>query len=155
MGDGLPVLLTGDVFFEKVVIYEAAQRHEAREKEDRRAEKNARKPAMEKWLEGETERKRLIGLRRAAYAAELVEWEAARVIARDTRGMKVPKKPLLALGDLSKAKPKPNANADPEDVEPEQHQHEKEDEVRRVFGSGGEEDLSSEGEDDNDNSNSP
>ena len=29
---------------------------------------------------------------------------AARVIVRDTRGMKMPKKPLLALGELSKAK---------------------------------------------------
>ena len=33
-GDGLPVLLTGDVFFEKVVSYKAAQRREAWEKED-------------------------------------------------------------------------------------------------------------------------
>ena len=109
------------------------------------------------WPEGETEQKRLIELRRVAHAAELVEWEAARVIVRDTRGMKMPKKPLLALGELLKAKKKPNAsaNADPEEVENEQPQHEKEYEAQRDFGSGEEEDLSSDSDNNNNNSNGP
>ena len=42
-------MLTRDVFFEKVVSYEAAQRRDAREKEDCQIEKSARKPSMEKW----------------------------------------------------------------------------------------------------------
>ena len=85
-------------------------------------------------------------MRHIAHAAELVEWEVVRVIAKDTKGMKMPKKLLLALGDLLKAKKKPSANADPEEVEPgrsEQHQQEN---IQRDFESGVEEDLSSEGE---------
>ena len=48
-------MLTRDVFFEKVVSYEAAQRRDAREKEDRQIEKSARKPSMEKWPSGKRE----------------------------------------------------------------------------------------------------
>lgn len=53
MGDGLPVLLTGDEFYERVVIHEANQRMVAREKADHRVEKDAAKPAMAKWQEEE------------------------------------------------------------------------------------------------------
>lgn len=99
----------------------------------------------------------MIAARRVEHTAELVLWEAERVTAKTTKGMKVPKKPLLALGDLSKAKPRPNANGlDPEVVETHLRQEvvvEKEPEAvgSKDEGSGGESNESNDNSDDGSN----
>ncbi|PBK71048.1 hypothetical protein ARMSODRAFT_884252 [Armillaria solidipes] len=49
MGDGLPVLLTGDLFYEHVVEFEAEQRRKEWQKAERKAGKADRGKALEEW----------------------------------------------------------------------------------------------------------
>jgi hypothetical protein len=65
MGDGLPCLLSGDWFYERVVEFEAWQQREEREKEARLEAREERGEALAKWREQEEERKVAIVARRA------------------------------------------------------------------------------------------
>jgi hypothetical protein len=57
MGDGLPCLLSGDEFYEKVVEHEAAQRCKERKLEARKKQCEEMAEAITEWKKAETKRK--------------------------------------------------------------------------------------------------
>ena len=56
MGDGLPCFLSGDVFYEMVVEFEAWQKQEAREAEARKQVRGANAEALVLWKKEDKER---------------------------------------------------------------------------------------------------
>ena len=57
MGDGLPILLSDDMFYEKVVEFEARQHWEAQEKEAKKQGREALVGALLEWKREEEARK--------------------------------------------------------------------------------------------------
>lgn len=115
MGDGLPCLLTGDVFYERVVEAEAVQRREAREKQERQEKQGERAEALVEWRRAEEARKEVITSRRVAWEAEKKEWEAEKVLAKAENRKFTTKKPIL--GKLPATISRPKANLTPEEAD--------------------------------------
>lgn len=110
MGDGLPVLLSGDWFYERVVEFEAWQKKDAREKAARKAAKGERQGAMEEYKKQVEERKRTIEKRREQWEKEKDQWERDKADAKAAKrkfGVGKPK-----LGKLPPAIPRPKINVE-------------------------------------------
>ena len=105
MGDGLPVLLTGDVFYEKVVDAAAAQAQVEQEKSLRKVVRSERADVLVEWKKQQGLRMIVIEQRRAAWAKEKDDWEAEKVVAKAAGNKFSKKKPVL--GKLPPAIPIP------------------------------------------------
>jgi hypothetical protein len=92
MGDGLPRLLSGDVFYEAVVEHDKQQRQAEAEKIARREE---RSEVLAQWKEQEDERKRQNKQIKVKYREAVEQWEAARSEKRRFRVLKPKRGPLL------------------------------------------------------------
>jgi hypothetical protein len=75
MGDGLPVMLTADWFYERVVEFEADTRRKERKKESRKVDRNARQQEMEVWKEEDRAWLDSNEAKRKAYRAAKAKWE--------------------------------------------------------------------------------
>ncbi|KAL1702629.1 hypothetical protein EV121DRAFT_209612 [Schizophyllum commune] len=111
MGDGLPVVLTGDEFYQRVVEYEEEQQ---RRKDQRRARQVSRAEfakAMEEYEKRKEAREEAWDERHRVWEQEKLQWVAEKVQwAKDKRAGKVrgrfdKKKPLL--GKKPPAIPRP------------------------------------------------
>ncbi|KAF9005350.1 hypothetical protein BDZ89DRAFT_966568 [Hymenopellis radicata] len=112
MGDGLPVLLTGDFFYERVVEWEKEQSRKKTQKEDRRVAKEARNARLDKWKEQCQERLKDIEEINAAWEVEKVQWAKRKQQWSDDKaaGKRVPARfgvPQPKRGPLPKAIPRP------------------------------------------------
>ena len=116
MGDGLPVMLTGDWFYERVVEFEANMRRKERDKESRKTDREERQKDMEVWNAEEQARKdsnrakqEAFHQAKAKYMAEKKQW------AVDKKAGLVDGKfpmPEPKLGKLLGQKPKPGVAVD-------------------------------------------
>jgi len=82
VGDGLPRLLSGDDFNEKVVEHTKWQEREEGEKAARRQAREDRTEALTAWKKREEERKQENDCKRQRYKDAVKAWEAAKVKAR-------------------------------------------------------------------------
>ncbi|KAF8906161.1 hypothetical protein CPB85DRAFT_1314271 [Mucidula mucida] len=123
VGDGLPVLLTSDEFYERVVEFEKAQIQKERGKEERAANKESLQKELEEWKVLVEEREEWIKNRRLAWAkekedhaAEKAKWalnkKAGKVKGKFT-------KPTPKLGPLPDVIPKPKLQTSIADDEAE------------------------------------
>ncbi|PBK90688.1 hypothetical protein ARMGADRAFT_933771, partial [Armillaria gallica] len=79
MGDGLPVLLTSDFFYECVVEFEEEQQRKQHEKKERQMGKEKRKKALTVWEEKVTKRQKIVDAQRAEWEREKQEYVAAKL----------------------------------------------------------------------------
>ncbi|KAG1724214.1 uncharacterized protein EDB91DRAFT_1062943, partial [Suillus paluster] len=82
VGDGLPCMLTGDVFVAQVITHENAMEAEAREKELRAKRRAERSEELAHWKREEIERKEWNKATRAVYETQKAEWEGERDLAK-------------------------------------------------------------------------
>ena len=85
MGDGLPCFLSGDVFYERVVEFEARQKGEAREAEARKDARGANAEALGLWKKEDKERVARNNEVRRNHKEAIAVWEEARKAARATK----------------------------------------------------------------------
>lgn len=111
MGDGLPKLLSGDAFYEKVVEFTRWQQEEASKKAEKGEGRKAYKSAIEEWEKKEADRKKAVDAQQVRYHAATEEWQAARDAAKAAGTSKSFKTPKPKLGTLPKALPKPTLKA--------------------------------------------
>lgn len=115
MGNGLPVLLTGDFFYEKVVEFEKDQRRKEKEKADRVAGKADRDQVVKDWEKEVEERQKAVEDRRAAWGQEKRDWAEKKVKwASDKAAGRVKGRFMMLepkLGKLPPHIPKPKANS--------------------------------------------
>lgn len=130
MGDGLPCLLSGDWFYERVVEAEAWQRREEQEKAARLESRDERSKALERWKEKQEERKAVIAARRVEWEEEKKVWADEKAAAKLAKTRFEKKKPVL--GKLPASIPRPK--------------------VTSVVEEDGEEDEDNPGDDDDDDS---
>ncbi|KAI5821640.1 hypothetical protein K523DRAFT_199372, partial [Schizophyllum commune Tattone D] len=111
MGDGLPVLVTGDYFYERVLEFEREQVRKEARREARGADHQSTERALKEWEESEVERKAAIEQRYTEWEKEKADFAAAKQrwqrdkLAGTVKGAfrgTAPKR-----GDLPKARPKP------------------------------------------------
>lgn len=102
VGDGLPRLLTGDEFYERVCEFTKAQEREEREKAARKVARVDRQGVMAAWRERETIRKAENRAKSERHQAAVKAWESRKAAA------KAAKKKFLEI------KPKREALAAPE-----------------------------------------
>ncbi|KAF5389967.1 hypothetical protein D9757_013844 [Collybiopsis confluens] len=111
MGSGLPVLLTGDEFYERVVEFEKETAEKEKEKEARRVNKDERAKAMEEHRQKVEARQKVIEARRAAWVQEKAAWllEKQKWQAKKDKGLVKGRfgKPQPKLGPLPPAIPRP------------------------------------------------
>jgi hypothetical protein len=105
VGDGLPRLLTGDEFHNRVVEHEKATVEEDMVREERRKLRDERTEVLGPWKEAEAARLERNRVRRQAYKDELVTWEAERDLAKAERRRTRWTQPKL--GKLESPLPKP------------------------------------------------
>ncbi|KIM81675.1 hypothetical protein PILCRDRAFT_8369 [Piloderma croceum F 1598] len=98
VGNGLPCLLSGDVFYERVVDAEVGQRREEREKVVRKGLREQRAEVLAEWKKQQDTRKADVTMRRAQWEEEKEEWEAEKAAAKTAEQKFTKKKP--ALGKL-------------------------------------------------------
>lgn len=117
-GDGLPRLLTGDDFYNRVAEHERTSAIEEAARQARKRQRNERAGLMDPWKQAEKERLERNKARRTAFHEELALWteECARAKEEGRRpGWVKPK-----LGKLEKPIPKPGADVhDGDDSEDE------------------------------------
>ncbi len=106
MGDGLPHLLDGDEFFDRVVEFEAAQTQKEAEKEQRRGEREAYDEQIEQWKMACAERDARVAAQRDRFARAKVLWEEERDLAKQERRRIGWKKPKLGRVEPVPAKPR-------------------------------------------------
>lgn len=106
LGDGLPVLLSGDDFYEKVK--EQQQRLNAEEKRKIQAShpRKQHSEEMKRWKQADNERKRRNEATKTAYRAKLQDWERRKALAKAGKQRFTESRPLR--GSLEKAAPKPS-----------------------------------------------
>ncbi|KAF8899860.1 hypothetical protein CPB85DRAFT_1327166 [Mucidula mucida] len=108
VGDGLPVLLTSDEFYERVVEFEKAQIQKERGKEERAANKESLQKELEEWKVLVEEREEWIKNRRLAWAKEKEDHAAGKAKwALNKKAGKVKgkfTKPTPKLGPIPKPK---------------------------------------------------
>jgi hypothetical protein len=78
MGDGLPVLLTGDGFYERTVAHEEAEAQEAERQSKRAAEKERMSDSLAAWRANEDAKKSRNRERIALYREAVAVWEVER-----------------------------------------------------------------------------
>lgn len=105
LGDGLPRLLSGDVFYERVVQFEEAQTRAAAEKRTRTEERKRHAEALADWKKLEDARKAENKARREHYHEALKIWESEKARAKEEKWKLTEKKPTL--GKLIAAIPRP------------------------------------------------
>ena len=124
MGDGLPCLLSGDMFFERVVDSDVAHRREEQDKIERLHIREERAVLLVEWKKQQEARKAEIATRRAEWGVEKQEWEVEKAAAKASKKKFSKKRPIL--GKLPVAIPRPpmaatndessdNDNADDDD----------------------------------------
>ena len=74
VGDGLPRLLTGDEFYQRVVDHERAAVQDKVANENRRKQKEQRSALLAEWKEVEEARKKQNKEQKAAYHEQLALW---------------------------------------------------------------------------------
>lgn len=109
MGDGLPCLLSGDAFYEKVVDFETLQREEERRKEAKRQEKEDMAESLAAWKKDETARKSRNEAKRERYREAVKVWEAERDVARQSKTAFRKLKPRQETLEKAAPRPKPVA----------------------------------------------
>ncbi|KAJ8474688.1 hypothetical protein ONZ51_g7033 [Trametes cubensis] len=103
--DGLPRLLDGDEFFQKVTEHEAVLQREKAEKDARKAERDRYAAAIDEWTKQEQQRKERVAEKRRQYRAAIEEWEREKGRAKQEgrrAGWGKPK-----LGKIEPQLPKP------------------------------------------------
>ena len=78
MGDGLPVLLTGDFFMERVEAWEKEQKEKARAKAKRASDKSKRSQELAEWKKKKEERLRSIAEIKERWNTAKGEWAAEK-----------------------------------------------------------------------------
>ena len=105
VGDGLPRLLSGDEFYERVVDFTDRQKRTEREKAERKEARVGRVEVMKEWHTADEERKRQNAVRRLKYKEVKAVWEAAKkkaAVQKQRFGLPAPK-----LGKCPGPYPKP------------------------------------------------
>ncbi|KAG0700691.1 hypothetical protein DFH29DRAFT_1000931 [Suillus ampliporus] len=82
VGDGLPCILTGDVFVAQVITHENAMEAEAKEKEMRAKRRAEHSEELAQWKIEEIERKERNWTTRAIFEAQKAEWKAEQDLAK-------------------------------------------------------------------------
>ncbi|KAF9230796.1 hypothetical protein BU15DRAFT_17054, partial [Melanogaster broomeanus] len=103
--DGLPRLLSGDKFYEKVVEFTKWQKEKEVQKETRQAEREELKAANDEWKKNEAKQKVENAARRECFHAAKSTWQAEKQEAQAAKQKFT--KPKPKLGVLLKALPKP------------------------------------------------
>ena len=106
MGDGMPRLLTGDVFYDQVVEFDKAAADEEAQHENRKKQRESRAEALEIWKEAEKERRERNMIRKEIFKEELEAWEIEKELAKLER--RKPRWGQPKRGKLEKPLPKPN-----------------------------------------------
>jgi hypothetical protein len=109
VGDGLPRLLSGDEFYEKVVEHTERQKREEREKKEKQGARDERAEAMKEWKKQDDERKEENTAQTSRYHEALKVWEAEKALAKEEK--RAFGKPRPKRGKLASALPKPSLNA--------------------------------------------
>ncbi|KAJ3792448.1 hypothetical protein GGU11DRAFT_732992 [Lentinula aff. detonsa] len=116
MGDGLPVLLSSDEFYEKVVEFDKEMVEKERKKEAEKTNKEGRKVEIEDWKKRVTERQKAVDARKAVWAQEKADWlkEKQKWQSRKEKGLVSGRfgKPQPKLGPLPPAIPRPKVVVD-------------------------------------------
>lgn len=118
VGDGLPRLLSGDDFFERVVEFTKWQREEAAKKAEKQRERESIKGAVEDWKKREEERKKENQARKDRYHKALETWQKAKTkwVSGGKKGkFGVPRPKQEALSN-QKSNPKPKVGVDTEEL---------------------------------------
>ncbi|KAF9238112.1 hypothetical protein BU15DRAFT_48011 [Melanogaster broomeanus] len=106
-GDGLPRLLTGDEFYNRVVEHQNACEAEKVAQEDRRKRKDEQSELLTEWRKAETERKKRNNARREAYRGAMRLWKEESEVAKRERRRVAWAKPKL--GKMEPQAPKPGS----------------------------------------------
>ncbi|KAJ3717254.1 hypothetical protein DFJ43DRAFT_1159918 [Lentinula guzmanii] len=116
MGDGLPVLLSSDEFYEKVIEFDKEMVEKERKKEAEKTNKEGRKVEIEDWKKRVTERQKAVDARKAVWAQEKADWlkEKQKWQSRKEKGLVSGRfgKPQPKLGPLPPAIPRPKVVVD-------------------------------------------
>jgi len=104
-GDGLPRLLTGDDFFDRVVDFENTAAEEEIAREDRRKKRDERAEVMTAWKRAEALRLERNKTRRQTFKDDLGAWEVERDLAKLEKRRTRWNQPKL--GKLEPRSPKP------------------------------------------------
>lgn len=107
LGDGLPVVLSGDEFYERVAEHDQRKREEEKRKEQAIKARGNYAKEKELWDKAQAERKRLVEDRRRAYKEEMEDWEARKAEAKQKKTHFRQPKPLLGLKNIPKCPPRP------------------------------------------------
>ncbi|KDQ18847.1 hypothetical protein BOTBODRAFT_103124, partial [Botryobasidium botryosum FD-172 SS1] len=110
MGDGLPVLLSGDAFFDRVVEAEILHKRQEQAVVARREARVGIQGAIDEWKKLTEERRTEVAARHAQYHADMEVWEAGKVsakLAKKRFGQLKPK-----LGKLPPTIPRPKVPKD-------------------------------------------
>ena len=110
VGDGLPILLTGESFHSHVVEHRRITQEEAIAQDARRVAREERAEAMKVWKELEMERVKRNQDRRALHKEEIKQWEEERDQAKAEKRSWSKTKPKL--GKLEGPALKPTLNGD-------------------------------------------
>ena len=105
IGDRLPCLLSGDIFYECVVDAKVEQRQEEYEKLARRGHREDRAELLVEWKKQQEARKVDVVMRRAQWEEEKEQWAVEKAAAK-TAGKKFSKK-KPTLGKLPVSIPRP------------------------------------------------
>ena len=105
VGNGLPRLLTGDKFYQRVVDHERAAVQDKVANENRRKQKEQRSALLAEWKEVEEARKQRNKEQKAAYREQLALWTEEKERAKQESRQAQWKKPTM--GKLEKPLPKP------------------------------------------------
>jgi hypothetical protein len=112
VGDGLPKMLTGDVFYERVVEFTKWQQEQEKQKAERRVDTAGYKLELAAWKDKEKERKTKNKERSEAYHAEVAAWNERKAAAKAKGNSRQFKELRPKLGPLLKAVPKPKRAVD-------------------------------------------
>jgi hypothetical protein len=125
MSDGMPHLLDGDEFFNKVVQAEEAQQKAAEEKAARKEQREKHAELLAEWKREEKARKERNKVVKERWAVAVQLWVNERDVAKAERRKPGWKKPTLKeFQGMEKAKPRPKLADGDEDEEEEEEEEE-------------------------------
>lgn len=116
MGDGLPCMLTGDEFYEKVVVHETGQKRAAKDKANRAQVRESLAEAMAKWKREDKERKERNVVRCEVYKAAVEQWVVDKAAGKSSTKEKPGRE------KLEKPVPRPKATDIVEEIDSEQEE---------------------------------
>ncbi|KAH7903374.1 hypothetical protein BJ138DRAFT_1020747 [Hygrophoropsis aurantiaca] len=117
VGDGLPRLLTGDVFVEKVIAHENAVEEEAKQKEVRARKRAEHSAVISEWKAAEKARIERNKAIKVIYKTEMAQWEVERDLAKVEKRRTRWNRPKMGVKE--KPVPKPEVAPDGEDEDEE------------------------------------